>query len=281
MLKRLVLALVLLTGAAFVAPTAVLAEDCPIQEGQIVESSLDGKHYVILSLTPNSGCLVEYRSVDPYTGPFDPYISGMLGDFLVPYNGPVANTKRYGCPWEEGDTVDVNTVNGWRAAIITGSDKTCTYTADYYEDDVANAVKISPNDANDVIRSATLQIPSQDRIDIAKVCPPGGKQEDFADDSVDSTFKRAIIVDSAKRFREPISVYFDKITYGQIKHIDPGGPLEILYRDAMVDTDLYPFRLALRVCVDSSGRPNTVSFVQDFDCYTDQFGEFVCRLNRN
>ncbi len=280
MLKRLVLALVLLAGAAFAAPTAVLAEDCPIREGQIVESTLDGKHYVILSLTPSSGCLVEYRSVDPYTGPFDPYINGMLGDFLTPYDGPVANTKQFGCPWEAGDVIDLSTPGGWQPATILQSDKTCAYAVEYYDNGLPTPVKVSPSDANDVIRTGSLRQPSENEIETAKVCPPGGTSDDYADDSVDSRFKRAIIADANKRHREPVNMYFDKIRYGQMKVIEENSQSAFDYPDAMVGSELYPFRLDVRICIDSSGRPNMLSSVEDYDCYTDQFGDFLCRLHR-
>jgi hypothetical protein len=261
---------------AFAALPAAASEDCPFRPGDYVVSNLDDKHYVVIDVN-EYGCFVDYRSVDATDQPFDPYISSMMGDFLAPYDGPVDNPKDYGCPWQAGDFVDAKTLDGWRAAMVTGSDKTCTYTLDVYIDGLANDGKVNSYEANDLMRAATLQRPTPKEMEEAKVCPPGGAIEDFADDSFDSSFKRAIIADVSERMKEPVHMTFQKIREGQMTVVQQGDSFRRDHPDAAIGAEIYPFRLNATVCTDSSGRPEVAEHVFDYNCYTDKFGDFVCR----
>lgn len=271
-----------LTALVFVSLGGISgAAECQFKAGDYVTSNLDNEPvvYLILGVTDSISCLVEYRKLVPPGEPFDPYISGMMEDFLFPYDGPIANTNRYACAYDPGQDVDYQTHEGeWRSARITDSDKNCAYSLDYYEGGLANAGKVADYEAADRLRPATLATPSEDEKAAATQCTPGGRAEDFADDNVESAFRRLIIEEVSAREEEPVSVYFDRIRYGQTAIVVDGGTFSAKNPDAALGTEFVPVRLDVRVCKDSSGRPEAVSHVYDYNCFTDKFGDFICRL---
>lgn len=258
--------------------TATRAEDCPFQAGDRVLSTLDDKHYVILEVSAYN-CLVDYRSVDASEQPFDPYISGMMGDFLVPWDGPVDITNDYGCPWQPGDSADYQAAEGaWRPATITASDKTCRYSIDYYDNGLANPAQVNPHDANDVLRVATLQPPTADEMATAKLCPPGGAAEDYATaDRGEELLKRAMIADLSDTRKTPIHLFVDSFRYGETLVLQRGDAFLRDHPETAVGGEVYPIRVRASVCDQSSGRPVMTTHLYDYNCYFDKFGDFACR----
>lgn len=277
MTSGLAFAVLMLLGSA----TGALA--CTVSEGDIVTMLYDDppKPGVVTKVSPAGAgetCIVEYRIlVAPGDPSFDPFSSGMFDDLLVPYDGPVANTNPYGCPYGPGQNADYNSEAGWRPAIINDSDASCSYEIDYYEGALANPVKVSNYDFA-LLRPAKLAKPSADEQQAAARCTVGGRYEDYNDGSDDSAFRRLIINEVIGREKQDVSVYFDRIRYGRTSIVVDGGTFSAKNPDAAIGTEFVPVRIDARVCKDSSGRPETVSHVYDYNCFTDKFGDFACRL---
>lgn len=259
-------------------PAAATA--CEVAAGQYVVLTLEDKPKpaVVLSVAESgSTCIAEYRTLVAPGEPFDPYESSMLEEFLVGYDGPLANTNPYGCPYAPGQAADFRAESGaWLPALIAQSDRSCSYELDYFDGAVANRVTLSGFE-HDRLRPATLDAPTPEQQAAAQLCPPGGALEDFAGDGEDSRLKRAVIADISAREKAPVSLSFESVREGQAIVVADGGTFLANNPDAAIGGEVRPFRIVASVCRQTGERPVTTRHTFDYNCFTDKFGDFVCR----
>lgn len=267
----LVVSLLLASSAA--------AQTCTLSAGEYVDTDPRDEAVSPAYVLEASGdpCYVTVRMLTLPGEAFDAYTPAFYEMFLQPLAGPPPYDKPYGCPYAPGDAADLRDQYGeWYPATITSSDRYCGYQVDYW---VGTAIKSFGATDYD-LRPATLVPPSQAELAEAeanKFCPPGGALADYAGGDLDSLVRHGIVTEISQSVQAEASVVFDKLRGGETAVASAGSIYHSRNPDASVGTVIYPYRIEVTVCVPGEPERSLSRFALDYSCYTDRFGDFICR----
>jgi hypothetical protein len=283
----LLAAATLLVGLLGAGPVFAQADaDCKLSVGQWVDID-DGPGvtpgYVVS--TSDLLCTVEVRVPGQ---PFDPYLGTYWEPAIEVLPGKPEGAVDYGCPYGLDVQVDVRDADGdvWNAGRVRSFSDDCTYEVTYWTADLTEqSATLSGFDVAMHLRPGTIALPNdaqqqaaRDAAAQAKLCPPGGQLADYAGDGEAERVMSAIVLDRTRRSGGDFSVYADTILRGDPLTVADGGTFLSKHPDARIGGQVDSYRLELRECRQNGDAPETTSFLSDYNCYTDKFQQFVCKV---